>query len=463
MPRKALVAFWVVFGCALLVLSPPAWCSETNVMAEAIDRSADTVPDIPIEKSGKSTVALPVLTLDAVWELTLARSPMLSALSLEIEAREFEARQAGLRPNPELSIAVENVAGRGDFSGTDRAETTLRISQRVELAGKRERRQEVGRLDHELAEREYDIAKSKVLSAATERFVAVLAAQKRLAIAGEQVELAGKVMHTVEDRIAAGKTAAIERVRLQILVAEARLRQNKAAQELTAARQALVSVWGGETVDFTSAQGSFEEVQPVPDWSELAARLVRSPEAALHNSAARRANHALALEQANRIPDLTFSLGAKNDQDSGDNAFVAELSVPLPIFDRNQNTLAAARARKAQADDEAKSAQLQLRTGLAEVWRTLHEAYSEVDVLRREILPATRQTFDAVAYGYQAGKYGFLEVLDAERTLCEAKNRYVDVLTAYHRAVAELERLLGEKIFVGGGLAAATAKERGQS
>jgi len=461
MPQKALVAFGVVIGFGLLALSVPAWCSDTNVSGHAFGQHVDTAPKTTEEQTVKSMTALPVLTLDEALTRTLKQNPTLSAFSREVKAREFEVHQTALRPNPELSVEVENVAGSGDFSGTDSAETTVRISQLFELGGKRTRRQEIGRLDQELAEREYEIAQAEALSEATERFIAVLAAQKRLLLVGEQLELTKRVMKTVEDRIATGKTAAIEKVRFQTLAAEAHLREDKARQGLTAARQALATLWGSEVVDFSTAQGPFETVQSLPDWSELVSRVVHSPETALRKSASRRADRTLALEQANRIPDLTFSLGVRNDQDTGDNALLAELSIPLPIFDRNQGMVAAARLRKAKAEDEAKSAQLQLRAALAESWQRLHASYSEVNVLRSEILPATQQTFDAVAYGYQAGKYGFLEVLDAERTLFEAKSRYVAALTTYHQAVSEVERLLGQKIFADGDLSASSEKERG--
>lgn len=463
MPKKALVAFGVVLGFALLALSVPAWCSDQSASGDAISLPIDTAPKITEEPTVNSTATLPALTLDEVLTRALKQSPKLSAFSQEVKAREFEARQTGLRPNPELSVEVENVAGSGDFSGTDSAETTVRISQLFELGGKRARRHEVGRLEQELAGREYAIARTEVLSEATERFVAVLAAQKKLFLAGEQVELTRRVLQAVEDRISSGKTASIEKVRFQTLVAEACLRQDKARQGLIAARRTLATAWGSEEVDFVTVRGPFEKIHSVPNWSELTSRVVHSPELALRKSASRRAERTLALERANRIPDLTFSLGARNDQDTGDNALVAEVSMPLPIFDRNQGAVAAARARKAKAEDEAKSAQHLLRAGLAEGWQKLLAAHSEVAVLRGEILPATEKTFDAVAYGYQAGKFGFLEVLDAERTLFEAKSRYVDALTAYHQAVSELERLLGKKIFADGDLSASTEKERGQS
>lgn len=461
MPKKALVAFGVVLGFGLQILSIPAWCSNTNASGNDIGRSIETAPNITKEQSSPSPAALSVLTLDEVLTLALKQSPTLSAFSNELQAREIETLQAGLRPNPELSVEVENFAGSGDFSGTDSAEFTVRVSQLVELGNKRAHRQDVGLMEKELAEREYEIARDEVIAEATRRFIDVLAAHKRLLLAGEQVELTKRVMQTVEDRITSGKTATIEKVRFETLVSDARLRQLKARQELATANLALASLWGGESTEFVTDQSHFERVSSVPSWSKLTDLLAHSPEIALRKAASRRAGRAMTLEMTNRIPDLTFSLGAKKDQGSGDHALVAEISIPLPVFDRNQGTVAAARLRKAKAEEEARSAELQLRAGLAEGWQRLYASYGEVDVLRKEILPATRQTFDLIAYGYQAGKYGFLELLDAERTLFEAKSRYVEALTSYHHSVSELECLLGQKIFTDRDLSASTAEKRG--
>lgn len=461
MPKKALAAGGAMLGFALLAVTGPAWCSDMNTIKHTPTHATNAMSNFIKEQIVMPPATLPELTLDEVLLRVSKQSPKLSAFSQESKAREFEARQAGLRPNPELSIELENVAGNGEFSGTDYAETTVRISQLFELGGKRIRRQEVGRIEQELSEQEYAIAQTEVLSEATTRFLTVLAAQKRLIFAREQIELTQRILQTVEDRIAAGKAAVIDKIRFQRLVAEARLRQTNARQELTAARQTLATTWGSNEVDFEAVQGQLEKVAHVPSWPELASLIDQSPEIALRQSVFRRANRTLALELANSIPDLTFSIGAKNDQSTGDNALLAEVSMPLQIFDRNQHAVAAARARMAKAEAETRTAQLQLRAGLAEAWRELQSAHSEVAALREEILPATQKTFDAVTYGYQAGKFGLLEVLDAEQTLFAAKSRYIDALKAYHQALSELELLLGQKISPTGNPADSDANKRG--
>jgi len=462
MPKKALVAFGVVLGFELLVFSVPAWRSVAEAVEQASSGPPRTAPITIEEHFSQSTARLPVLTLADALTRVLQQSPKLAVFSLEVRARESEAHQAGLRPNPELSVEVENVAGSGELSGTDSAETTIRVSQLVELGGKRAKRQEVGRLHQERSELEYAIARAEVLAETRDRFAAVLAAQERISLAEEQVILARKVLQAVEDRIAAGKTAVVEGVRFKTLLAEANLRREMGRQELDAARRVLATSWGSEEIDFATVGGSLAPVPGVPDWTELVSRLDQSPMIDLRRSASRSARGTLALERAKRIPDLTLSLGARNDQDSGENAWVAGASIPLPVFDRNQGMVAAARAREAGAREAERTTQLQLRTELAAAWLKLQAARSEVAALQAEILPAVEKSFEAVVYGYQAGKFDLLEVLDAERTLFEAKSRNVEALTACHQAIAELERLLGQEIFQQGGFYAPGASERGQ-
>lgn len=460
MPQKALVAFGTLFGFGLLVLSVPAWCFDAQRSTPPLSRPVDREPITTIQVNPAPS---PALTFEEVLQKTLEQSPKLRIFSREVDARQAEIRQAGLRPNPELALEMENFAGSGSFSGTDSAETTVRISQLFELGGKRGHRQDLGRLERELAEGEYAVARAEVLAETRDRFVAVLAAQKRLALAEEQLDLSRKVLQTVEERIGAGETAALEGIRFQTLVAEGNLRRARAIEELSVARLLLATGWGRDTVDFASVRGTLEVDRALPDFSELSARLEQSPVADLRQGEARRAAGVLALERARGIPDITLSLGARNDGDTGDNGAVAAVAFPLPIFDRNQGAVAAARSRRAKAEEAARGAQLRLAAELAAGWQKLRTAHGEAAILRDEILPAAGKIFDAVTFGYQAGKFGFLEVLDAERTLFEAKSRYVDALSAYHGAVSELERLLGDKIWAEGDFSAFTENKRGQS
>src|SRR5262245_55603092 len=91
------------------------------------------------------------LTLADAHALVLARSPELASVASEVRARESHALQEGLLPNPELRTDLENVGGSGDREEFEETETTVRLSQRIELGGKRGKRRRVAELGHELA------------------------------------------------------------------------------------------------------------------------------------------------------------------------------------------------------------------------------------------------------------------------------------------------------------------------
>jgi len=433
MPRKATVAFGVALGIWLFTTPIGGWCFNGDPGA---------IPKPPVEPAATTTD----LTLDEALNRTLSLNPTLEKYSRETRAREFGILQAGALPNPEVSVEVENFAGTGEFSGTGSAETTVTFSQEIELGGKRKHRLDITHSDREVAEREYDIARLEVMAATKNRFRKVLAAQARLALAKEQHELARKIFRAVEDRIAAGKTPAIERVRVQALVAEIRLRLEKSKNALRVARQILATGWGSDVVDFSTVRGNLERTGAIPEWPELVAALDQSPAVALQRSRSRKADGILGLERADRVPDLTFSLGARDNRETGDHALVAGIAFPLPVFNRNQGAIAAAEMRRSKTESAVGASLLEVRANLAGALEQLLSAQLEISTLREEILPAARRTFDAIDYGYQAGKFGFLEVLEAERSLFEAQSRYLDALTDHHRAITEIERLLGRNI-----------------
>jgi len=419
----------VLACCLLLLAGSAAFADETRLRDTARSHSSD--------QTGK------ILTLEAAISRTLAANAELAAFGHEVAAVEAEAFQAGLRPNPELSLEMENLGGSGDYSGLDNAESTALVSQRLELGGKRTLRQELGRRSHRSARKEFDILKNEVLARTVERFFAVLSAQNRLALAGEQIDLASRILSTVRQRVASGKSPAVEIVRFKSILATAQIRRETARQELAAARAALCSAWGDAPPDFDAAEGDLERLSPLPAWTELEQRIGNTPSSQLAASGANVAEQAVELAAAGRIPDLTLSLGIKNIQETGDNAAVAGLSIPLPLFDRNQGEIRSARARLASARDNEHRIRRDVRAVLADRFHRLQAVGQEAAVLRDEILPAEKNAFEAVSYGYRAGKFGFLEVLDAEQSLFEAKSRYIEVLTAYHQLYAAMENVLG--------------------
>jgi len=396
--------------------------------------------------AGDAVSTLPVLSVAEVVARTLENHPALSAAGYESAALEHEVRQAGVRPNPELSLELENFGGSGEFSGTDRAEATLRLNQKLELGDKRSARRDMARSEQELGLREKELVRIEVASEAVARFIDLVAAQQREAIAHDQVALNKDLLSAVEERIAAGKSASIEKKRFSTRLAEARLKLRRVQREVSAARQVLALSWQGDRSDFIAAKDEFLRVAEIPERSSLLADLENSPAVQRAKGVRLRADQELRLARAEGVVDPTLSLGVKRDEDADDHALVVEISVPLPLFDRNRGAIAAARSRLDKAREQKSAARLDLQRQVVRGWSELDSAYDEVVSLRDEVIPAAEETFEGIRYGYQAGKFGLLDVLDAEQSLFAAKSLQVDALSAYHRAVLELERLLGHKV-----------------
>jgi cobalt-zinc-cadmium efflux system outer membrane protein len=396
----------------------------------------------PIIAGSVETVA-ERLTMAAAMALALRNNPSLSGFAVEIRARDAAALQAGLLPNPELGVEVENFVGKDALQGLDGAETTIAFSQLVELGGKRENRRKVATLDKTLAEWDYQTKKLDVLATTAKAFVEVLIAQEQVALNDELLKLAEQTTTAVSEKVDAGKVSPVEKSRAQIELATARTEANKAVRELEAARRRLAGFWGGERADFGRAVGQLGEIAALPDEESLKTFLGNNPDLARWTVEIERSEAALSLTRSETVPDLTLSAGVRNFQETDDNALVVGVSMPIPLFNRNQGGVSEAKARIDKAQSEQQTTRIALLTGLSDTWQSLSAVYAEAVGLRDQILPSARATYESTELGYREGKLDFLQMLDAQRTLFTVKRQYLLSLGAYHLAGTDMERLVG--------------------
>ncbi|MFH1312643.1 MAG: TolC family protein [Candidatus Eisenbacteria bacterium] len=376
----------------------------------------------------------------------LINSPELAAFSWEVRASEAAAVQAGLFPNPEIGVEMENFGGSGEFEGFDGSETTFRLSQLIELGGKRSGRARVAALDLNLAGWDYESKRLEVVSEATKAFVDVLAAQERLALTEELEDLADEVFNVVRERVRHGKVSPVEEARAGVVLASSRIETEKAGRELEASRKRLAAIWGSSSPAFESVSGELEVIESIPPAGTVARHVSRNPDIVRWAAEMEQREAALDLEKARRIPDLTLSGGVKHFREMDINAFVVDLSIPLPLFDRNQGGTREARYRLAKASEERRASEVRVRTALAETHLSLSAAYAQAVALRDDVLPGATTAFEAASEGYRLGKFNYLDVLDAQRTLFKAREQYIETLAAYHKASVDVERLIGERL-----------------
>jgi cobalt-zinc-cadmium efflux system outer membrane protein len=381
------------------------------------------------------------ITLADALARTLRGSPELAALNFERRAAEARIVQAGLRPNPELSFEIENPAGSGPYSSVDQMENTLTLSQVIELGGKRPARILEAGAGRAAVEWEYQVKRVAVLKATTLAFVDALTAQRRMELAMEAVRMSDEAVAVTEQRVAAGKVSETEVIRAKVAVSSARIEVGQARRDLATERGNLAAQWGAMEADFGTVRGDLDRRKGVPSLQALRQRLLGNPELARWTVEREKREATLAREQALARPDITLMAGPRMIGKGEDATFVAGFSIPLPFSNRNQGSIAEARANLAKLGEEKRAAEARAFAALNAAYQEITGAAAEIAILEESVIPGAQDAGKQINDGYAAGRFSQLEILEARRTLVEARKQRLQALADYHKAAAEIDAL----------------------
>lgn len=378
-----------------------------------------------------------VITLDDAVNAAMANNPELAAVQKGIGIALGELRQAGLIPNPELSWEAEDTR-------RNTRTTTLSVSQALELGGKRGARVALAQRGQDTAqvelERQRNVLRANVIGA----FYGAARAQERLQLAEQSQVLAERGLSVAQGRIKAGKASPVEATRAQVQLSEVRLQLSRAQAQRANAYQQLAEVTGAPFAQFGRVDASVTAPGRVPEALNLLERIGETADLRLAQLQIDQRDAVLGLEKTRRIPDLKVSLGSQYSQTDRERVNVVGLSMPIPLFNRNQGNILAAARRADQARDLRNAAELRLRTDVRqalEQWRT---AQGEVTSFNQIILPAAQRAVDTATRGFEAGKFNFLDVLDAQRTLVNARSQYLEAAAQVTDAWVSIERVFGD-------------------
>ena len=444
-PYILVVALAVLSGCGSLA-HDDSWAPRRPLRADIPAYRPD--PDPPGDQAAKPLLREPdgVLTLGRALSAALMGSPKLASFAWSVRIAEAEQLQAAQLPNPEIEAEYEEFGGTGEAAGFDSAEAGIKLSQLIELGQKRRKRVALAAAERKLAGWDYESARIAVLTEVAGRFIDVLSLQKSVVLAKENLALADQTRAAVVKRVEAGKVPAMERTKADVAVAMSDIQLKRTERMLLAARGALAGTWGSVAPLFDSVTGRLEDVRPVPPLARLTALLDQGPDLARWEQELAHRRAAVDLAKANSVPDLTVGAGYKYLGESNDQAFVVSVGIPLPLFDRNQGEISKARFSVIKAQFDRHAAAVQARTALAQAYQQLAAAHGEVTTLRDVVLPGAKAAFDISSKLFAQGKAGYLAVLDARRTLTEAKGQNLESLGAYHRGVAKIEGMIGRRL-----------------
>ena len=390
-------------------------------------------------RSAELTEPPKLLRLEVALGLAMGANPEISVALREQEATEGVRIQAGVRHNPYISSEIQDTR-------RNTQQITLQFNQEIELGNKRESRLALADILHTKATAELDALKATIHANTVNAFYEVLVAQERLALSKSSFEVANAAVNAATKRVNAGKSSPVEETKSNIAASSAKIELNQSNSQLNSARKRLSALWGNPFPVFEQAYGDVENIPLVPSFENLLALLENAPAIGIANLEVSARGGSTKLARSQSTPNITISAGIVHNQELGLNQAILGLSAPIPLFDRNQGNVQEAVSLQYKAQDELIALKTQLATKLAGEHERLSVARLSAISLREEILPGAQNAFEAANKGFNAGKFNFLDVLDAQRTLFQAKSQYIQVLLDAHQAIAEIESILGHVV-----------------
>lgn len=379
------------------------------------------------------------LTLDRALELAGAAAPSLEAATASVRATEAQRRVAGQRPNPTIQTQVENVAGTGPYRGFDQAETTVSLALPIELGGKRSARIAVADAQTRRALVTSAITQADVRLQVTQLYVAAVSGKWRAFNARDQLRIAEDALSVARARIQAGRASPIEEQRAYVARLNAQANAERSQRLADAATRNLSRRIGQPAglIDMTA----LDKIPAANDGPGHLADVAGGLALAAADADLAFADAGIRLARSQRLPDITVGPGIRRLEATNDIAAVISFSIPIPVFNSGRAAIDQAMAERSRTEAQRRVTALDVEQAITDAQAEAENAATTARNANGPALTAAYEAARMARIGYREGKFGQLDLLDAERTLAETRLGAIDALAAYHNAKARLERL----------------------
>jgi cobalt-zinc-cadmium efflux system outer membrane protein len=385
------------------------------------------------------------VSVEEALERVLRTNPELQAAFENLQAADADRVQASAWRNPMVDLEVEGIGG--DRNGFDESEITLKLGLPLELFGTRGLRAQVGEARTARERARYHEVRRDLAARTWVAFHRAMAAREAVRIARQRVSVTDRTASTVSAQVEAGKASPLGGARAAVESETARATLESAIAGFDVAREELMALWQASNSDSLVLEGELRSTPTVVDRQRLADELLAAHPALL---AARweveRGARAERLASRQRLPDIVPNAGVRWNRGSDTQDFVAGLMVGLPILDRRGGARRAAQRRTEAAAHTLDGLGVAL---LAELHTTLEEVearHRALAVYENDIVPQAQRALELARTGYEGGKFGYIDLLDAQRTVIDIGDGRAQALIAYDRALVRLESLLGRRL-----------------
>ncbi|HXG35286.1 MAG TPA: TolC family protein [Bryobacteraceae bacterium] len=392
---------------------------------------------------GFPLLAAPQLSLRQAVSEALSAHPLLAAGMERARASEGQRLQAGLRPNPRLILQLENLRAWGTPGlayGRD-ADSFVYLSQLFETGGKRERRLDAAELAVRRAGLELELLRRQIAARVKQAYWAAAGAQRQYEILLATEQTFRQVIEYHEHRVREGAMAEADLLRVRLEGERLAIAANAAALEAERARIQLFREMGRTQFEPVELTEPLEDPAAPALVADPVRALEARPEMQLARLAVEQARAGLRLAEAGARPDLDLLLGYKRT--AGFNTLLGGVQWNLPVLNRNQGNIAAARA-------EVRAAESSLAATEALIRAEVRAAAADYELRRRQLLDSSRllrahaaESARIAQAAYREGGTDLLRLLDAERVRLDTEMLYSRTLTEYRQSIAALEAAMG--------------------
>lgn len=385
--------------------------------------------------------AYTLLNFQEVWHRIQLNNPTLAAECWKVGTSAGKVQQTKLLPNPSMGMTVENVGANQNQDGQE-VQSTLMVNQPILLGNKYNQRIKLKKSEYQVQQYAYSLAYVTLYAEAGQRYVDVLIAQHVCETLKESMRIAELTAKEIKKRNKAGKSSLLELNSAEIALGETKIRLQSAEAQLNIAQAELAALWGESETNI----GMVQDIGLPHTLLPLDTLLNYVPQSPImqHALAQTQSSYNQVLTNRSEVwPDLNVGVGLRHFQQSQDNALVAGVSMPLPIFDRNQGNVQSSLANYSEKLTSQKATCISVKKQIYILFQKASQTNFEMNLLHDQLIPKASSAFDLAKKGYIQGRFSYLDLLNAQQRLIDERYRYWQVHGVHDKTLIEIYAMLG--------------------
>ncbi len=376
-------------------------------------------------------------TLEGLLSLAFANNPAIKELAATTQIAAGYRTQVGLYANPMLGYQGQQLAD----AGTD--QHLLFVQQQIITGDKRALNRAVLNEAVRAQVQELEAQKLRVATDIKTAYYDSLRIQEQLASIDQFFELLKQGVNAAEKRMQAGEGSKIDLLQTQVQLKQLELDRRQLSASLSARLREIVALAGMPNIQLQAVAGELPKLPANQDWKAVEDGLVAtSPEYAAAQARIRQASAAIRRQESQPLPNLNVQFGAGVDNSTDSGMMNVQVGAPIPVFNKNQGNIAAARAEYCRAVQEAQRIDNAIRARLAIASGDYARAAEAVDMYLSELLPAAQETLDLAEGAYRAGEQDFIQLLVTRRTYFDTNLAYIAARAQLATAQAQIDGYL---------------------